>query len=105
MKVHLAIAVENLEQSIEDYSTRLRVRPDLVLENTYALWRTDILNLSIRVTGESVGLVRHVGFEDESASEFTAEKDVNGLLWETFNKHHQAAEIELAWPGTNYEPK
>ena len=105
MKVHIAIAVNNLEESIRDYSIRLKSEPELVVQNQYALWRTEILNLSIRVTGEDSGIVRHIGFEDEDAISFTASKDCNGLLWENFNKKHLAEEIELAWPGTNYSPK
>lgn len=105
MKVHLAVAVQDLEASVADYNKRLGQEADLVIPGEYALWRTKILNLSIRVTGEEVGRVRHVGFEDEHAAEFTAERDLNGLLWENFNSQHQAQEIQAAWPSVQYTPK
>jgi hypothetical protein len=27
------------------------------------------------------------------------------VLWEVFNKHHQAEEIKTIWPDVDYEPR
>lgn len=104
MRVHLAIAVKNLAESVTEYSKLLNTAPELVIDEQYALWRTSALNLSIRVTSEAPGSVRHVGFEQDDAKSFLTYTDRNGLVWETFNKTHQAAEIEAAWPGTGFQP-
>jgi hypothetical protein len=105
MKVHLAIAVESLERSIAEYTKLLGVAPALVIPGQYALWRNDLLNLSIRCSGESKGTVRHVGFERDDATKFEEYRDCNGLLWETFNKHHQAEEIRSVWKDVSYHPQ
>jgi hypothetical protein len=105
MKVHLAVAVKDLETSVAEYTRVLGSAPDLVIRGQYALWRTPILNLSIRCTGERAGTVRHVGFERDDATTFEEYRDVNGLTWETFNKHHQADEIRSLWRDVDYQPK
>lgn len=100
MKVHIAIGVANVERSLDEYSRLLGIEPELVVAGEYALWRTEILNLSIRRTPDEVGTVRHVGFEREDAGAFSAITDQNGVLWETFSREDQLREIELAWPGS-----
>lgn len=105
MKVHLAVAVLDVAASVAEYSAMLGREPDLVIAPDYALWRTETLNLSIRKTGEAPGVVRHVGFERDDATAFEAYTDQNGLLWETFSKHHQAEEIRSAWKDVDYVPK
>jgi hypothetical protein len=105
MKTHLAIAVSDIAASVAEYTTMLAQEPDLVIESQYALWRTAGLNLSIRKTGQNAGTVRHVGFERDDAESFTEFTDGNGLVWETFNKFHQAEEIRAAWGDVHYEPK
>jgi hypothetical protein len=105
MKTHLAIAVSDIAASVAEYTTMLAQEPDLVIDGQYALWRTASLNLSIRKTGQNAGTVRHVGFERDDAESFTVLTDSNGLVWETFNKHHQAEEIRAAWGDVHYEPK
>ena len=105
-KLHIALSVSNIEQSVPDYSIRLGHEPDLVVPGEYALWRTDTLNLSIRrVADEKSGKLRHLGWENPEATAFTAAVDSNGILWEEFTAHQQASEIEEAWPGTQYQPK
>lgn len=105
-KLHLAIGVSNIESSVEDYTCRLEKEADLVIPGHYALWRTPHLNMSIRkVSDEQVGQVRHLGWENSEATEFTKEYDTNSILWEEFSAAQQAQEIEHAWPGTNYVPR
>lgn len=100
-KFHIAIAVSNIPESIQDYSGRLGCKPCVIVGDEYALWRTDLLNFSIRKTDESVGTIRHIGWEDPEAFEFTKEKDVNGIVWEKFNSDGQLQEIRENWP--NYQ--
>ena len=102
--LHLALAVSNIEQSVADYSARLGIPPVVVVPNEYALWRTDTLNLSIRKTNEVPGTMRHLGWEDTEATEFSNEIDCNGIIWEKFAASHQAQEINDIWPGANYQP-
>ena len=105
-KLHIALSVSNVEKSVLDYSVRLGKEADLVIPGEYALWRTETLNLSIRrVSDKESGTLRHLGWENAEAKAFTAETDCNGILWEEFTAHQQAAEIEKAWPGTPYAPK
>lgn len=98
LKFHLAISVEQLDASIEEYSRRLRCKPCRIIPEEYALWRTDTLNFSIRRTDEKPGTVRHLGWEDESAEAFTEDTDINGIVWERFASSHQQQEIEALWP-------
>ena len=102
--LHLALAVSNIEQSVADYSARLGVLPVLVVPEEYALWRTETLNLSIRKTHETSGTMRHLGWEDTDAAEFSTEIDCNGIIWERFAASHQAQEINEIWPSANYHP-
>lgn len=101
--LHLALAVSNIEQSVADYSARLGVLPVAVVPGEYALWRTATLNLSIRKTSEPPGTMRHLGWEDEEATEFSTETDCNGIVWEKFAASHQAEEINEIWPNANYQ--
>ena len=96
-KFHLALSVAEIEQSIIEYSKRLGGPPTVIIPNEYALWRTDTLNFSIRRSGEGVGMLRHLGWEDSQALRFETEKDVNGVLWERFTSEQQAQEIEETW--------
>jgi hypothetical protein len=36
------------------------------------------------------------------AESFTTDTDCNGILWERFAAHHQAAEINEIWPEAGY---
>lgn len=97
-KFHIAINVRDLDASIVDYSQRLRVSPCIVIPREYALWRTETLNFSIRCRPEASGTLRHLGWEDEAATGFSQDVDVNGIPWEQFAAHHQQQEIQSAWP-------
>jgi len=104
-KIHIALSTNQIEETIEDYTKRLACEPCLVIPDEYALWRTETINLSVRKDNScKSGELRHLGWEDPEAKEFTSENDVNGILWERFNAKVQADEIEEAWPGTNYHP-
>lgn len=103
-KLHLAISTNKIEETIADFSDRLGVPPCVYIQNNYALWRTETLNVSIRQDITCLpGTLRHLGWEDSSAVTFSTEKDVNGIIWERFTARQQADEINETWPGTDYE--
>lgn len=105
-KLHLALAVADIEHTVADYTRRFCQDPDLVIPQTYALWRTDQLNVSVRQTRpEEAGKLRHLGWESSDAEEFTSDVDCNGIVWETFSAEDQAREIKETWPDVDYEPK
>lgn len=97
-KFHIAIAVTDIEATVQEYSRRMGAAPTLVVTDEYALWRTETLNFSIRKTTDAPGMVRHVGWEDPTAIGFTRETDANGLLWERFTEQDQQEEITRLWP-------
>jgi hypothetical protein len=100
-RFHLALTTHNLESTISDYSVRLGIAPEVVVQGEYALWRTDSLNVSVRVDLSSkAGSLRHLGFEDSLVPCFSEEVDVNGLVWERFSATVQKEEIETMWPGS-----
>ena len=105
-KFHIAISTNRIAETVKDYSARLNAEPDLVVPGEYALWRTATLNLSIRqdLTCAS-GELRHLGWEDSTAIEFTEEKDVNDITWEHFTAELQAEEINDLWPEVSYKPE
>jgi hypothetical protein len=104
MKVHLAVAVADIEKSVAEYTRLLGSLPVHVVPGEYALWRTEVLNFSIRRVEGEVGRVRHVGFERDDAMSFQEYRDLNGLVWETFSKEEQAREILATWPDEPYVP-
>jgi hypothetical protein len=97
-KFHIAVAVNDVEATVREYSRRLGAAPALVIAGEYALWRTETLNFSIRKTKDAPGVVRHVGWEDPGATGFTRETDTNGFLWERFTEQDQREEIARLWP-------
>ncbi len=104
-KLHIAIATNNIEESIKDYSARLGMEPCSFVSNEYALWRTDTLNVSIRHDLKCApGELRHLGWEDSTAPEFSQDKDINGIVWERFSAQQQADEINDLWPQAKYVP-
>jgi hypothetical protein len=104
-KLHIAISTDKIEETIADYSARLGVQPCSFIPGEYALWRTESLNVSVRQDAAcDVGSLRHLGWEDPTASEFTQDTDVNGIVWERFTAEHQAGEINEIWPEANYQP-
>lgn len=98
-KIHFSIASHNIVDSIEDYSKRIGCMPTVVVENEYALWRAENMNFSIRydLTAKP-GELRHLGWEDSGANEFSTETDVNGIVWERFSEQQQNDEIKALWP-------
>lgn len=98
-KIHIALSIDNLEEIVKDYSQRLGCEPEVLIENEYALWRTNTVNLSVRVDPSvTPGSLRHLGFEDEDAAEFTSSQDPAGITWERFRAEDQRAEINSIWP-------
>ncbi len=105
-KIHLALSTRKLAESVKDYSQRLGCEPDVVVPEQYALWRTDTINLSIRVDHSvPAGALRHLGWEDPAAPCFQMDTDVNGIVWERFSASQQADEINEFWPQTGYVAK
>lgn len=108
-KLHLAISTHDIEATVEDYSKRVGARPCLHIAGEYALWRTALLNLSVRKTTDTPsGVVRHLGWEvpdtAPNSDVFTCETDVNGLVWERFTAQQQADEINDIWVDEHYQP-
>ena len=102
-KIHVAISAGDIERTVGDYTQRLGCDPCVVVPGEYALWRTDAVNLSVRCDPTvPSGSLRHLGWEDPAANEFSTDIDVNGIVWEYFSAAQQADEIEDAWPGTGY---
>ncbi len=94
-KIHIALSTHNLEDSIQEYTQRLSVKPTVIIEKEYALWKTDTVNFSVRQdTNYPAGSLRHLGWENSEAKEFTQDIDVNGIIWERFNEQHQLDEIK-----------
>ncbi len=103
-RFHIAVGVVDVQRSIEDYSRRLECLPSVVVPGEYALWRTAALNFSIRRSAGGVGAVRHLGWEDALATEFSQDTDVNGIVWEQFSAEQQRKEIEDTWPAREADP-
>jgi catechol 2,3-dioxygenase-like lactoylglutathione lyase family enzyme len=101
-RMHVALSVADLDASIEDYTARLGAPPCAVVDGVYALFRTESLNLSIRVSAEETGRLRHLGFEDPSAAQMIEENDVNGVVWERFTEAQQRQEILARWPHARF---
>jgi hypothetical protein len=105
-KLHIAIATDNIKETIKDYTVRLGVEPCSFVLNEYALWRTEALNVSVRQDSTcKPGELRHLGWEDSSAKEFSQDTDVNGIVWERFSAQQQADEINEIWPEANFIPE
>ena len=92
-RFHISLAVADLATSIRDYSTRLGVEPTAVVAGKYAMWRTAQLNFSINEMPQRAGQLRHLGFEDTAAGEFSSDHDVNGIEWELFSPTAQDEKI------------
>ena len=92
-RFHIALAVANLADSVRDYSARLGVEPTAVVAGKYAMWRTAQLNFSINQIPERAGQLRHLGFEDSAAADFSSDHDVNGIEWELFSPKAQDDKI------------
>lgn len=92
-RIHIALAVANIAESVEDYSGRIGARPVVVVTGKYAMWRTDQMNFSINEISERAGQLRHMGFEDDTAPGFSSDTDVNGIMWELFSPTAQDEKI------------
>ena len=92
-RFHIALAVDDLNSSITDYSARLEQQPTVVVSDKYAMWRTDTLNFSINQIPDRAGQLRHLGFEDEAVQGFSSTYDTNGLEWELFSPQAQDQKI------------
>lgn len=98
-RFHIALAVPDLQASIDDYSKRLGAELISMVEGEYALWRTQTLNFSLKQATDAESVVlRHLGWEDQEATAFSAETDCNGLVWERFSFEQQVSEIKALWP-------
>lgn len=98
-RIHVALSTDDLARSITDYTKRLGEEPTVVVPDAYALWRTEHVNLSVRVDDSiPAGALRHLGWELDAAAEFLAEEDVNGVIWESFDSRLQDEEIRQVWP-------
>lgn len=103
-RFHIAIAVKEINESITLYNQKLGCEPEVVIAGEYALWRTEILNLSIRLTPDQAERpIRHIGWEDPMATSFTSETDINGVHWECFSQTDQHDEILAIWPETQFK--
>lgn len=92
-RFHIALAVADLTASVRDYSQRLGAAPAVVVAGKYAMWRTAQLNFSISELPDRAGQLRHLGFEDAEAGDFTVDRDVNGIEWERFSPTAQDNKI------------
>ena len=92
-RIHIALAVADIAESVADYSKRLGAEPVVVAGNDYAMWRTEQMNFSINAIPERAGELRHLGFEDDAASGFSEDRDVNGIVWELFSPTDQDQKI------------
>ncbi|MDO3384643.1 hypothetical protein QWI17_02200 [Gilvimarinus sp. SDUM040013] len=105
-KFHVAMSTDNIDATVDDYSARIGASPDVHVKGEYALWRTDSLNISVRQDTQcKPGELRHLGWEDNTASRFSHDKDINGVVWERFSAQQQADEINEFWPGAQYSVK
>ncbi len=104
-RFHIALGVADVALSVEDYSRRLGLPPDVIVSGEYALWRTETVNFSIRRAPDKPGTLRHLGWEDESATAFSQDSDANGIVWERFSAAQQLKEINDAWPGSAGKPE
>lgn len=103
-KFHIALSTDKLDQTVADYSARLGVQPCSFIPGEYALWRTHVLNISVRQDPTcDAGSLRHLGWEDPTAPELTQDTDINGIVWERFSAQHQADEIHQIWPEADYQ--
>lgn len=104
-KFHIAIATNDIEATVKDYSKRLGIAPCSFIIGEYALWRTQTLNVSVRYDKHcKSGELRHLGWEDAEAPKFSQETDINGIVWERFTAQQQADEINELWADAEYTP-
>ncbi|MDD9982266.1 MAG: hypothetical protein OXU81_13055 [Gammaproteobacteria bacterium] len=103
-RMHVALAVSDLTKAIADYEERMGHAPCVVVPETYALFRNSYVNLSLTQASAQAGMLRHLGIEDDTAPTFSAEADIDGIVWERFSARQQADEIKKYWPQVVYDP-
>ena len=100
-RFHIALGVSDIEATVRDYTTRIGDPPVTLIAGAYALWRTTSINLFIRkVDSAQSGLLRHLGWKDDTSPAFSCEPDVHGILWERFTADQHQEEIKQTWPST-----
>ncbi len=105
-RIHIALGVSNIEPSVLGYSFRLTQQPNVVIPNEYALWRTRILNFSIRkVFQEESGMLRHLGWESSDTAHGSTDLDGHGILWEPFTAAQQDKAMRQTWPNLPNDPE
>lgn len=92
-RFHIALIVADLDAAIADYSKRLGQHPQAVVADTYAMWRTELLNFSISQDPARAGQLRNLGFEEDEAEGFHSETDTSGIAWERFSALTQDLEV------------
>lgn len=103
-RFHISIAVTDFKAALAEYTKRLGCPPCATVEGRYAQWRTDLLNFTISCKeGQSVGIVRHIGFEDENETGFREETDTCGIVWEYFSYEKQMEEVKQKFPDLRIE--
>ncbi len=101
-RIHVALAVPDLDAAIADYTRRLGVAPRVIARGAYALFRTPILNLSISAAPGTPARLRHLGFEDARSASFSELTDASGIVWERFSSAQQEEEIRARWPDAEW---
>ncbi len=92
-RIHIALAVGSISESVKDYTARIGAEPTVVVDGKYAMWRTEQMNFSINEIPARAGQLRHLGFEDEDATGFSMDHDVNNIMWELFSPSAQDEKI------------
>ncbi len=92
-RIHIALAVRSISESVPDYSRRIGSQPTVVVDGKYAMWRTDQMNFSINEIPARAGQLRHLGFEDDDAEGFSMDHDSNNIMWELFSPLAQDEKI------------
>jgi len=100
-RIHVALAVDDLDETIADYTDRLGAPPIAVVADIYALWRTDEVNLSVNADVSGSERLRHLGFEDDQAATKSESTDVNGITWEAFSPAWQDQGIVAVYGPTS----
>jgi hypothetical protein len=101
-RIHVALAVSSYAAAVQEYTARLGRPPCCTVEGTYALWRTEHVNMSISVKPAESGKLRLLGFEDTDANDFGEEMDSQGFVWERFSAEDRNAEILKQWPHAKF---
>ena len=103
-RFHIALAVADLDASIKDYSARLGQPPQVIVDDAYALWRTELLNFSIRREPGQAGKLCRMGFLDDETHDVTRDTDVNGIPWERFSTLAHDLRVATAYGVPRYAP-